>query len=789
MNKVNKNKLSMIFALISLCLILIPMSANAELSINKYSTSTDFNAYLPQSMDVCVCGDTASQITIQNTGAYQTSFTIISSDEDLFSVAGTDFIIESGSQLSIPYTISADCNFKNKEIDVTIRNALNVEKEFQVNIQGKNCQNLAAMVTYTPQVLTPCIPVNFELEVRNIGSFADTYYFDLGEFSEYALSEHGSVTLQPNQIGYFNVTLKLPCEFYGNYTIPVNFYTVGTKRAASFANEIEILRKYDFSTDLSSEIFACSEDRSVHTFNIINNEKFNNTFKIKSLYPDFVTVKTKELVIPGNSQAQVEFIVSGSKKRIGYHNLGLVITSDLGNIEKQVNTSINMGVCYDIDISSEYDSYDYCGRETGDVPLIIQNNAAIKQDVKLDVTEWGGTFVLSNYSFELEPGQAKTVMIDLSNVSDMNKFYKIPISASVEGRENCFRKVITFDFKSSSDCHKTIIDPSKIKINYDANETWFKVINFGAKQFDYSVFIIPVNPNASAWIELSDYHTFSLDPYQEEWINVIFNENISLAEKGDYKFNITIIPTNSIENVNSDYVFTVVLRDKSFFYYAGVWIISNPITVIGIIVLLLLLLLLLYLCASRPKNLEKKKKRKKTSKKLLFILIGLALLFLILLLIFCPLRSIYPALDNSDNFNLSMYSGDTKMIEMSNYFEDPDNDELSYFVKLKTAGNDTVLNFSVTFDDSKALITAGEGTSGVIPFWFYASDSDYFVKSDMFLLKVVEKPVFTFNDYINFYICYIIWLVVVIIFAIYVIALFVWSNKKTERQHKNNKKV
>jgi len=193
------------------------------------------------------------------------------------------------------------------------------------------------------------------------------------------------------------------------------------------------------------------------------------------------------------------------------------------------------------------------------------------------------------------------------------------------------------------------------------------------------------------------------------------------------------------------------------------------------------------------KNLKKvslkKKKRKKTSKKLLFILIGLALLFLILLLIFCPLRSIYPALDNSDNFNLSMYSGDTKMIEMSNYFEDPDNDELSYFVKLKTAGNDTVLNFSVTFDDSKALITAGEGTSGVIPFWFYASDSDYFVKSDMFLLKVVEKPVFTFNDYINFYICYIIWLVVVIIFAIYVIALFVWSNKKTERQHKNNKKV
>ena len=784
----NKSKLLMIFTLMSLCLILIPLPAVADLSINTYSTSMDFIAYLPQNLNVCICGDTEGQITIQNTGAYQTSFFITSSDEELFQVSGMEFVIDSGSQLSIPYTVSVDCGFRNKEIDITIRNSLNVEKEYQLNIQGTNCQNLAAMVSYTPQVLTPCTPVRFELEVRNIGSFTDAYYFDLGDFSEYALSEYGSVTLQPNQIGYFNVTLTLPCEFYGNYSIPVNVYTVGTERAVSFVNDIEVLKKYNFSTDLTSEIFTCSEDRSLHTFNLINEEAFENTFKIESLYPDFVTVQTKELIIPANSQAQVEFIVKGSKEKIGYHDMGLVITSKLGGIERQLNSSINMGVCYNIDISSEYDYYNYCGRETGDIPLTITNNAAMKQEVKLDATQWGGTFVLSNYSFELEPNQAKTVFIDLSNVSDMNKLYKIPIVASLPGKDKTFRKLLTFDFKSSQECHKTIIDPSRIKVNYDANESWFRITNLGVKTLDYSVFITPIDANTSTWIELSDYHNFSLDPYQEEWIYLKFNENIPMAEQGDYKFNVTIIPTNSIENVSSNYVFTVSLRDKSFIYYAGVWITSNPITLVSIIILALLLLLLLYLCISRPKNLEKKKNRKKIFKKFLLGSIGLVLLLLILLLVFCPLKSIYPVLDDNDNLNMSIYSGDTMSMDMSDYFNDPDNDNLSYFVKLQTVGNRSVLNFSITFDDSNALINAGEGTSGIIPFWFYASDSDYFVKSDMFLLKVVEKPVFTFNDYINFYICYIVWLVLVVVLTIYLLAIMVWSNKKTDRQYKNSKK-
>jgi hypothetical protein len=260
-----------------------------------------------------------------------------------------------------------------------------------------------------------------------------------------------------------------------------------------------------------------------------------------------------------------------------------------------------------------------------------------------------------------------------------------------------------------------------------------------------------------------------------------------LAEEGNYDFNITIIPTNSIDNVGSNYIFTITLRDKTFLYYSWIWVKSNPLTLVGIIILALLLLLLLYLCVSRPKNIDNKKKRKKTFKRFLFSFISLILLLLILLLIFCPLKSIYPALDDNNNLNLSMYSGDTKRIDMAGYFNDPDNDELSYFVKLQTVGNKSVLNFSITFDDSAAFITAGEGTSGIIPFWFYATDSDYFVKSDMFVLKVVEKPLFTFNDYVNFYICYIIWLIFVVIIAVYLIAIFVWSNKKTKRQHKNSK--
>ena len=785
----SNTKFSLLVLLIIIFTMFIP-TVFAEIDINTYSTSFDFTANIPNNLEVCSCGSTSGYISVKNIGTYPAKFYITSSNNELFSVIGYEYSIKSGQKLLIPYNVKTDCGFAQETVTISIWNSFNIVKEYTIEIQGLSCQNLAAEITYDKQTVKPCEPILFTLNVENIGDFTETYYFDFGDFTEFITSDYGSVTLPAREVGSFDITLELPCEYYGNYSIPTNVYTTDTEYGLSFKSEIEVLREYNFSNTLPAELFSCGEETELFKFNITNEASIDNTYSLKSLYPNFIKLITKELSLEPGKSGIVEFEVKGFVRNIGFHDFGIDVKTGLGDLQENLISSLYLGRCYSIEIIPEQEYFTFGGRELENFAVTIKNNGDVAQDIYLGFPFWTGTFFFDEPEFTLASGAEKIITVDVSNVPDKDMFYYIPIKANIVGTERSFIKEIRLDVISSYVTHRVIIEPKVVKINYDDNISYFSIKNIGSRKLWYNVTITPYDADKSSWIHIPDSLIIELEPMAHEVIKIEYDPEIYVTSEDDYLFNVALNPMYTYDDLIYENELKIKLRDKSFFYYAGVWIYSNPILVIIIVVILLLLWLLLYLLISRPKNLEEKKKRKKKYMRFLFIWAILAILALILLLLLCPFKSLYPALDdNPDDLNITIYSGDDCRVNLDKYFDDPDGDTLEYYVKLKTLNNETEDNFIVNFEGSEAVIYPKENVSGVIPIWFYATDSKFFAKSDMFMLSIVEKPQYTFSEIVDYYICYLLWLAVVVFVFIYVIATLIWSNKRTKRQHDNDKKL
>ena len=783
---INTNKL-LFFSTVIIMFLLLP-NVLAEININTYTYSTDFYASVPEQINVCACGSTSGTILIKNTGSYVTKF-YLEPDNEMLVLPGNQYEIKPGQEYSIPFTINTDCDFTNDEINLIISNTFNKYQEFNIVVQGLRCQNLASVLTYDKDIISPCETINFKIEVENIGDFIETYTYDFGKFEKFIKYDYKTVTLAPNQVGTFNVGLFLSCEMTGNFSVPTNVYTLGSEFMASFLSNITVEDDYDFNLSFNKELFVCAEDDSSLSLQLTNNNEFANTFYIKNLYPNFVKLEQEQVTLNAGETVNVSFNIHGSEKLVGNHDIAFKVTSMYGNVVKNINSTLYLANCYDLSITSAQDSYSGCGRRLDNIYFTIKNNGEISQLVNLELPYWGGTFPLDNTSFVLESGEEKLIKIDTFNVIDEDKYYHIPVNAYISGRDVVFTKELSLDVTSSWNCNRAVIEPSNIKINYDAVNKSFVIKNIGSKYLWYNVTIFPYNVTRSSWINIDNNKIIDLNPGDEYEFIVNFDQDIYYQEQGDYLFNIEIDPIYTFDDLVYNYELKITLKDKSFIYYASVWFVNNPVLVLIIIIILLLITLLLYLFISRPKNLKEQGKRKKRAKKIFLAWLILAILALILLFVFCPFKSLYPELDDNPNdLNIIMYSGDYYKVELSNYFSDPDDDILDFYAEVKTIGNNSLDAYQITFDDSSAIIHPFDNVTGMLPIWFYASDSLDIAKSDMFLIKVVEKPKYTFMGVINYYIYYIIWLIVVVFLLIFVLATLSWAKRKTIRQHENSKK-
>ncbi len=803
-----KEKFKSVFLLSSLLFILIILSflslsyfATAELNINTYDVTYDFSANLDTNINMCGCAGYINQVILKNTGNFDSNFYLTSSNPDLINFKVSEVNLASGSIVKIDYFILPDCNIEKETVLLSVKNSYNVKKDYLVSVDPTKCQNLAAKLETSSLNIKPCEPIFLNLQVENVGNFPETYYFDLGKFDKYASSEFTSVLLYPTKKAEFNIKLQLACNIYGNFSIPLNVYSDTTNLGLNFENKIQVLPDYFYSLNLKENYFACSEEITSFDIQITNDNSFDDTYYLEFDKPAFISFEEKKLKLKAGESNSIKLIIDPKHKNLGNHTLVFHVKSKQSGIIKEFQANLSIDNCYNPQITELETKHSFCDG-TPNIRFVVTNNAAKENTFILSMNKLSwidklfyasdiDTIKFTDNNFVLSPYSSKEVFIDISNIPSISAKYKLPIHLQIGGKPQTAEETVIIDYISAEQCHKISFSPDKKTINFDTEKMTFLIQNTGKQFSKYDIEFIPQAEYDFINIVPGDNFYTELGRTQKAYFGINFNTSQLSKESKDFTYDVIIKVNDSYRPTEYKYTLKIMQRDKSFVYYVGKWIYDNPVYDGIIIIVILLILLFLYLLLSRPKNIKHQDERKKNYKKVLIIYLSLLVLAFLILLLFFPLKSINPIITNDDTqFNHSLYSGSKKTIDIGNYFIDPDGDSLNYSAIIFASGDDDYVGKlpSVNFKEDLAIIKAPKNSEGRSSVFFKASDSINISKSSIFKVRTVLKPNYSLYEYVEFYLPYVIWFAIGLFVLIYVLAMYFWSKRKTQRQHLNQKK-
>lgn len=310
----------------------------------------DFSAYSDYSkFELCKGEIFTDTIFIENNNPEQIVVEISQENEALSpftTIVPDELVVEPYGEAEISHIIWARKDAGREYESNLLFETQGTKKRLSQEIEFLVCDNFEIESEMTGFSNCPCIPTTYSFELKNTGSFEDTFdlSMDLNE-SFYNLSED-SITLEPGMEKSFYADVIKPCELSGNFSmnLAAESKASGLKKTESlFLNLRDDCYNFEFyfgnvTKDLTKD-FVVKKNRTYELemnetvyvpFSIRNTGEFNNSYDVTAKKPEFM-----ELYWDNKTQAINE---------TGYGYIKANTTSvDEPNFDVLINVSSNVG--------------------------------------------------------------------------------------------------------------------------------------------------------------------------------------------------------------------------------------------------------------------------------------------------------------------------------------------------------------------------------------------------------------------------------------------------------------
>lgn len=758
-----------IFTLILLCSLFLILSniINADIVVNKYKIVDDFllssnNAVI----EACACTTFLDIVTVKNTGNVLGVYTI-SSDSKYISLYPGNFILEPNQEVRLLNYISVPCSAKDFDFNIVVSSQRGLQKVMKQHVVVDKCQNLLLSPIIDKAEIEPCKNATFSFLINNTDGFTETYSFKLDAFSEHALFSENPAVIESMQSKQISFVIAPDCKYYGLYNLTLTAEARYNKIKAFMPLLLNITPKYDFVLSGPDAIDTCFKDESEVEYGILNLADFVNEYELSLNAPNWVKLSANKFSLEPDQKGI--FSLNIKSEEIGEFNIQLKAISKLGDLEAVKNITIVVDDCHDFDL---YFMEDKICKDDDEIHLVLVNNGKFNENFELSLVA-PDFITLSQEFVQVNKGQEKEIIIDVAE-DGVYPSYHLEATARLPGKEFVEKTAVDLDIVPLKECYKPQIKPTIKFVDYSENEIELTLFNKGIKDDKYQVTAIKpdwVKFDAEQFfVKAGEAATFTIDseptsdvrgqPYKVSF-NIESDSTQQVYTKNFYLF------------VSKDNIVGKILGKLYNFWYL--------ILALAIIVLAFIVWLIIYLF--KRKKLPKKVKIKKVKvkiekekipfdkKKFKWILIAAAVILLIIvavvLFVFMDLKipidklfgASVPALINETEeeeavieevFNCEDYDGEDicdsslyikinknskYVLELSDYFYDPDGDPLTY-------SSSQPDNIDITIEGSKAILTPEKAWTGVQEVVFSASDpQDNMIVSDIFVLHVAEGKI------------------------------------------------
>ncbi len=793
-----------LFAVIFITLFLITIyGALAEIEVNTYSTSKEF--YVTSAFDklnVCECSTKFDIMTITNTGSYDTIFTINTNElKGKVTFSEVSFNIPSHESKDIFIYYNSPCASGSEEAIFTISSNLGVQKEIKKEITTQKCQNLQMWVIdyqktgNTTRPIMPCSEAKYNVGIKNVGTYTETYIIS-NNYDVNTKYSANKVTLFPEQVFEFDASIKFDCSIYGDKEIIFSAHSQNNNLEAQLSTKLSILRAYEYSVfinnnpaDTQNE-FACNRIWMKQIpVTITNNAVYKNnfTFDTESL-PKFVSIDGLNLSEEG------KFSLNPSEAKTFYLNIDthefrnedktytfkLNFISELGDIEKTKEVSLNVLPCYEHTISiinktSQNNAKEICSTYLYTYYLLVENKGKYTETIRLSLDGNPGTASFSKNRVTLMPGENETIKLSIFG-PETNYLYNIKATATlsngIETSDNLWIKANT-----EYQCHNVEINNNKFRINYDPEMLTTVIENKGIVEGDYKLVWKEDSTNlldlkeSSITLEAGEKKALHFDIDSQDKEEAVYTGTLTIQHKdSDMEYSedikVTLKDKTMLRKTFEYFIYGTVCRQFSFYELAAI---------------MLVVALIIFFQIKGPHYPYKFWNRIKAKKIILLILLCIFLGALIFIILITGLpkshNQVYNLTEDYTQLRFEILENDKFTLDASKFFTDPDNNTLKYTVSESKHIKSIVNGNSVTFYPDYAWY----GNESII---ITASDSfGGYADSPSIKLIIKHTPGMTGLQWYNSY-CWYVNLGIFLIILILIFLMFVVKQEKRVRKKK-----
>ena len=706
-NKMRKKLFSIVFLLI-LTFLAIFSAINAKAF--TITTNIDTNTVCPSStivIETIVTAITGGSFSV-SAGGTAAAFT---------TTVPQGFWLEPGQQgVFYSYiTPSSKIAPGNYILELTITQN-GVTKKARHNIIVENCHQTSIQIEPVSQTICACEEKSIKLTISNAGRYIENYELKVeGPAAQWTKLSAKSITLAPNSSTTVMAYVNTSCNAAGNYEINFIAESKSPYAKANAKASIAIVHCYDYTVS-SEKIYyeMCEAEKLTIPIKIKNLGVQPNVYKINMQGPAWATIDQKQISLNNGSEETFNLIVEPPYKTRGNSTIYFEILSDYGKVLKKHELLLNIVKCYDVSVTIPEEKDKICNALSNTYEVIVKNTGKFVNtyDIILEAPEW---VTINKKRITLNATQEEPIVLDVHPPYNANpNTYKIKVKAfdpisKVEASDSLDITTISLE-----ECYKPAIniDNDTITVALDNTATAIFIIeNKGSHKANYS---IELSGTATRFSQINP-STISIQPGKAIPVYLYIAPPLDLQ--------------------TGDYVVTVTARLKDTTIAASKTITIKVVPETEAIV-------------EQPKPEEKPEEKPaevQAEKKPFFyqIISWITSLFKGKNVT----NIIQPTIINETILNLppvltkkipdiTIKAGSKEILDLSQYFADPENDTLTYLVIEPR-------NITITIIGSQVIIEPQKDFTGTREISFYASDGYNIVQSNHVKIIVTNSSIET----------------------------------------------
>ena len=711
-------------------------------------SNADFGTYSEKpSINVCRCSQADDIIKIKNTGEQLTKYTLIS-NLDFVTLTPSEFQLEAGDIKNVKIEINAPCKNSKKNLIINIQSDKEDNDDIVKQLTIGQCQNLQTRLYTKTNEVNPCTQVNYELLIKNTGSFNENYSI-ISNHDSINLSEN-KIGLNPNQEKIVNALTGFSCGVYGETPIVFKVLAENNALQTTLKHNLNIRATYNYSIKLKEDNALCEEEIEPISFILENDVKTPNTYYLELVnQPSFIELSQETITLESKEEKDINITLDVEEGRnIGYYQFFIKSRTKDGDISKKNNVSLNISDCYKPIINILDSQQKICAEEKW-LNVNVKNKGLDEERISLKTNN---EFVSFEKDYIILNSEEEKNMTLIFKPEDKNFDYEIIIRGVLDNNISS-EDSVNMNVLSQWSCSEVITDKTEYSVRRDTeNNAEIKISNIGLEDGNYKLSIKP-----EFWIKLNQTE---IELYSGETKSImLILEYTNETEFGEYPLTLTLIQDDLVYEKQ----LVVLLKDKPVHIRLGIYFSDKPCQLITVILAIAIIVLLVSSLAFRKKGRLKEKQFKKLNR----LIILATIIVTILLYHYQGVPLLNDSIDYSkaNQTHFIWIQDNNYEIPISSIVEDPDADQLELSLL-----DQEFVNLSV--ENQKIVLTPKQGWFGNTSIIIVAVDSKgASTDSPKIYLEVIKKNSKTiFETYVKF--CwYVNWFfLLIILFLIKIIA-------------------